>query len=101
VNPLFNPERIKALLAGLDPVSGSPTSDNAPVIGGLLGSIMAQPSPAQAGSLDQEGSPDQFPLSYQMRAQAYLDAIRRAQPQPVRPKRLDALDVLLQSIGRR
>lgn len=104
MNPLFDPERIKALLAGIDPVSGSPTSDNAaaaPVIGGLLGSIMAQPSPAMAGSLDHEGPASQFPLSYQMRAQAYLDAIRQAQPQPGRPKRLDALGVLLQSLGRR
>ena len=104
MNPLFDPERIKALLAGIDPVSGSPTSDNAaaaPVIGGLLGSIMAPTSTAQAGSLDQEGNPADFPLSYQMRAQAYLDALRHAQPQPVRPKRLDAFDVLLQSLGHR
>lgn len=104
MNPLFDPARIKALLASLDPVSGQPSPDNAataPALGGLFGSLMAQPTTPLANGLDQEGPPDQFPLSYQMRAQAYLDAIRRAQPQPARLKQPGALDFLLQSLGRR
>lgn len=96
MNPLFDPERIKALLAGIDPVSGGPAADNG-AVGGLLGSMMARQQPPAVSPLDQEGNPAQFPMSYQMRQQAYLDMIRRAQSQPARPGRPSALDVLLQS----